>query len=194
MALGGTIRGKKTTLRLPVESDLDTYNRWMADMRLRHAHRVWHEPAMPATWKERFKEIAKDKERVLWSIEVDQKLVGFALGHLWTIGNAFDVNHFVVDPGEWRKGYGSDAALALHRYLFDYLDLRLVTAELRADNAAALRIATKLGYTEYAHGHGVHYRDGAYVDEVKLRMEKETWQERWSAEREYPPLAADATR
>jgi len=25
-------------------------------------------------------------------------------------------------------------------------------------------------------------------------MEKETWQERWSAEREYPPLAADATR
>jgi len=194
MALGGTIRGKTTTLRLPVESDVDTYDRWMADLRLRHAHRVWHEPAMPATWKERFKEIAKDKERVLWSIDADQKLIGFALGHLWAIGNAFDVNHFVVDPGEWRKGYGSDAALALHRYLFDYLDLRLVTAELRADNAAALKIATKLGYAEFAHGHDVHYRDGAYVDEVKLRMEKETWQERWSAEREYPPLAADATR
>ncbi len=194
MALGGTIRGKTTTLRLPVESDLDTYDGWMADLRLRHAHRVWHEPAMPATWKERFKEIAKDKERVLWSIDADQKLIGFALGHLWAIGNAFDVNHFVVDPGQWRKGYGSDAALALHRYLFDYLDLRLVTAELRADNAAALKIATKLGYAEFAHGHDVHYRDGAYVDEVKLRMEKETWQERWSAEREYPPLAADATR
>jgi len=25
-------------------------------------------------------------------------------------------------------------------------------------------------------------------------MEKETWHERWSAEREYGPLAADATR
>jgi len=25
-------------------------------------------------------------------------------------------------------------------------------------------------------------------------MEKETWYERWSAEREYEPLAADATR
>jgi len=46
-----------------------------------------------------------------------------------------------------------DAALALHRYLFDYLDLRLVTTELRADNEAALKIATKLGYTEFAHGH-----------------------------------------
>jgi RimJ/RimL family protein N-acetyltransferase len=194
MALGGTIRGKTTTLRLPIEADLETYNRWMADMRVRNAHRVWHEPAMPTTWKERFQEIAKDKQSVLWSIQAGERLIGLALGHLWPMGNGFDVNHFVVDPDEWRKGYGFDAALALHRYLFDYLDLRLATAELRADNAAALKIATRLGYTEYARGHEVHYRDGAYVDELKLRMEKETWQERWSAEREYPLLAADATR
>ena len=194
MALGGTIRGKKATLRLPIEADLESYNRWMADMRVRRAHRVWHEPAMPATWKERFKEIAKEKESILWSIDTDGKLVGFALGRLWTIGNAFDVIHFLIDPAEWRKGYGFDAALALHRYLFDYLDLRLATAELRADNAAGLKIVAKLGYIEFAHGHEVHYRDGAYVDEIKLRMDKETWQERWSTEREYPPLAADATR
>ena len=194
MALGGTVRGKKTTLRLPVEADLESYNRWMADVRLRRAHRVWHEPAMPATWKERFKEIAKEKESIHWSIDTDGKLVGFALGHLWTIGNAFDVIHFLIDPDEWRKGYGFDAALALHRYLFDYLDLRLATAEFRADNAAALKIVAKLGYIEFARGHEVHYRDGAYVDEIKLRMDKETWQERWSTEREYPPLAADATR
>jgi RimJ/RimL family protein N-acetyltransferase len=194
VALGGTIRGKTTTLRLPVEGDLETYNAWMADMRLRRAHRVWHEPAMPATWKERFKEIAKDKQTVLWSIDAGPKLVGFALGRLWTMRNGFDVHHFVIDPEEWRKGYGSDAALALHRYFFDYLDLRLVTTELRADNAAALGIADRLGYIEFARGHEVHYRDGAYVDELKLRMDKESWQERWSAEREYPPLAADATR
>ena len=194
MALGGTIRGKTTTLRLPIEADLETYNRLMADMRVRHAHSVWNEPAMPATWKERFKEIAKEKQTVLWSIDAAEKLIGFAVGHVWSMGNGFDVNQFVIDPDEWRKGHGSDAALALHRYLFDYLDLRLVTTELRTDNSAALRIATKLGYTEFAHGHHVHYRDGAYVDEIKLRMEKETWQERWSEEREYPPLAAEVTR
>jgi ribosomal-protein-alanine N-acetyltransferase len=194
MALGGIVRGKKTTLRTPVEADLAAYNRWMADLRVRRATRVWHEPAMPATWKERFKETAKDKQSVLWSIDAGPKLIGFALGHIWTLGNAFDVNQFVIHPDEWGKGFGSDAALALHRYLFDYLDLRLVTTELRADNAAALRIADRLGYIEFARGHEVHYRDGAYVDELKLRMDKETWQERWSAEREYPPLAADATR
>jgi len=124
MALGGTIRGKKTILRLPVETDLEAYNRWMADMRVRRAHNVWHEPAMPATWKERFKEIAKEKQTVLWSIESEGKLIGLAAGHVWGMGNGFDLSQLVIDPDEWRKGYGFDVALALHRYLFDYLDLR----------------------------------------------------------------------
>jgi RimJ/RimL family protein N-acetyltransferase len=196
MALGGTIRGKTTTLRLPIEADLDTYNRWMADMRVRRAHSVWHEPAMPATWKERFKEIAKDKMDVLWSIDAADRLIGLVVGSFWSVTQlGFAVRQLVIDPDEWRKGYGFDAALALHRYLFDYLDLPRVGVEIRADNVAALRIAERLGYVEYARGHEVHYRDGAYVDELQLFMGKDAWTERWSAtEREYPPLAADATR
>jgi len=196
MALGGTIRGKKTTLRLPAEADLDTYNRWMADMRVRRAHRVWHEPAMPATWKERFKETAKDKMGVLWSIEDAGQLVGLAAGNFWSVTESgFTIRQFVIDPGEWRKGYGFDAALALHRYLFDYLDLPRIGVEVRADNVAALRIGERLGYVEYARGHEVHYRDGGYVDEVQLFMGKDAWRERWGAtEREYAPLATDATR
>jgi RimJ/RimL family protein N-acetyltransferase len=196
MALGGTIRGKKTTLRLPAEADLETYNRWMADMRVRRAHRVWHEPAMPATWKERFKETAKDKMSVLWSVDADDRLVGFAVGSFWSITQpGFTLRQFVIDPNEWRKGYGFDAALALHRFVFDYLDLPRVGVEVRADNVGALRIAERLGYVEYARGHEVHYRDGGYVDEVQLFMDKDAWQERWGAtEREYAPLPTEATR
>ena len=194
MALGGTIRGKKTTLRLPAEADLETYNRWMADMRVRRAHHVWHEPAMPVTWKERFKEIAKEKTDVLWSIDGDAGLVGLAVGSLWSLTQpGFSLRQLVIDPDAWRRGYGFDAALALHRYLFDYLDLPRVGVELRADNVAALRIAERLGYVEYARGHEVHYRDGGYVDEVQLFMGKDAWNERWVTEREYAPLTADAT-
>jgi RimJ/RimL family protein N-acetyltransferase len=194
MALGGTIRGKTATLRLPAEADLDTYNRWMADMRVRRAHGVWHEPAMPATWKERFKESAKDKMGILWSIDVDSRLVGLAGGSFWSVTESgFTLRQFLIDPDEWRKGYGFDAALALHRYLFDYLDLKRCGVEIRADNVAGLRIANRLGYAEYARGHEVYYRDSAYVDEVQLFMTKDTWYERWATEREYAPLAADAT-
>ena len=195
MALGGTIRGKKTTLRMPEEADLDGYARWMADLRVRRAHEVWHEPAMPATWKQRLKDLAKEKRAVLWSIEADGRLIGLAAGDLWSMGNGFSLKQLVIAPDEWRKGYGFEAALALHRYFFDYLDLRRTAVALRADNVAALRIAERLGYVEYARGTAVHYRDGGYVDEAQLLMDKETCQERWGAtEREYPPLSPEAVR
>jgi RimJ/RimL family protein N-acetyltransferase len=62
---------------------------------------------------------------------------------------------------------------------------------VHADNTAALRIAEKLGYTEFGRGHQVHYRDGAYVDQSWLLMERATWDERFGkTEREYLPLEA----
>src|SRR5690348_18023978 len=76
MALGGIIRGKTTMLRTPVEADLASFNRWMADLRVRHATRIWHEPAMPATWKERFAEQTKSENAVLWSIDSGDALAG----------------------------------------------------------------------------------------------------------------------
>src|SRR5713226_8894855 len=179
MALGGTIRGKTTTLRLPVETDLLTYNRWMADMRVRRAHSVWQEPAMPATWKERFKAIAKEKTDVLWSIDADRGLVGLAAGSFWSVTQpGFTLRQFLIAPDEWRKGYGFDAALALHRYLFDYLDLRRVSTSFTSENAGARRIAERLGYSEFAHKHDVHFRDGSYVDELELLMDRPAWDER----------------
>jgi RimJ/RimL family protein N-acetyltransferase len=193
MALGGVIRGKRTTLRTPTEDDLATYSRWMADMRVRHAGPIWHEPAMPATWKDRFKEQAKDQSGVLWSIETDGRLIGLARARLGGIEGppGAQLQHFLLDPEEWRKGYGWDAAIALHRYFFDYLDLKRSGLAVRADNAAALRIAEKLGYEEFGRGHDVFYRDGTYVDEVWLLMERATWDERWAqTEREYVPFGA----
>ena len=188
MALGGIVKGKTTTLRTPVEGDLAAYSRWMADMRLRHLTRPWQEPAMPATWKERLTEQTKDKNGAIWSIEANGTLVGLVrVGWGWEPRrDGAHIDNFNIDPDQWRRGYGWDAALALHRYLFDYLDLRRVTANVTAEDAGARRIAERLGYAEYAHKHDVHYRDGGFVDELELLMERETWDERWKAEREYP--------
>jgi len=190
MGLGGIVKGKRTTLRAPTEDDLVPIARWTADMRVRQLTRPWHEPAMPATWKERFTEQAKNKDNVLWAIEAGGHVVGMAhAGFGWEPHrDGARVNHFVIDPDHWRKGYGFDAALALHRYFFDYSDLRRVTLTLAADNAGALRIAEKLGYLPFAHKHAAVYRAGAFVDELELLFDRPVWEERWSAEREYEPI------
>jgi RimJ/RimL family protein N-acetyltransferase len=186
---GGTIRGKAMVLRTPREDDLASVNAWMADMRVRRFGQLWAEPAAPATWKERLAEAAKDEGNVLWSLDAAGRIAGTVrIGLHWNGPGAY-IQHFVLDPELWGRGFGGDAALALHRYVFDYLDRKIFSCEAVADNVAALRIAERLGYRELGRGHTVHYRDGSYVDEVSLRLVRETWDERWSSEREYAPFA-----
>lgn len=188
--LGGIVRGKTTMLRTPREDDLATVDALMADVRVRREGQIWGDPATIATWKERLKETAKDQQSVLWTVEAEGRPVGIArirLGH--EDPRHADLEQLVIDPALWARGFGSDAAIALHRYLFDYLDKRGVAVELAADNRRALRIAEKLGYAEFGRGHEVYYRDGTYSDQVWLRVDRTTWDERWGAtEREYAPL------
>ena len=95
------------------------------------------------------------------------------------------IDQFVIDPDAWHNGFGTDAALALHRYLFDYLDLRRVNTTIRADNAAAAKIAARIGYGEFGRGADVFFRDGGYVGEIWLLCERAAWDERFPNEREY---------
>lgn len=195
--LGGIVRGKRATLRVPTEDDLPHIARWCADMRVRRfgEHAYWDQPATAKTWKERLDEASKDKESVLWAIEADGACVGSCLvrgGHAFG-GDILDIGHFTIDPDRWGAGLGYDAALALHRWIFDIAHLRIVSAIVTTDNARALRVTERLGYVRYALGHRAHYRDGAYVDVARLRMELATWDERFGAsEREYPvPLGEE---
>jgi RimJ/RimL family protein N-acetyltransferase len=193
--LGGRVRGQLATLRTPVEADLAAVNALMADMRVRRGGHLWDEPAAPDTWKERLKEAAKDDFRIVWIVDVDGRAAGTVSIHLWRESpGGVSISLFVLDPAVWRRGIGRDVALTLHRYLFDYLDLRIGEVTLPADNVAGLRLAEHLGYREFARGHQVRYRDGGYVDEVHLRLDRPVWNERFGAEREYAPLAAEVTR
>jgi len=197
--LGGTVRGKRTTLRVPIEADLAAHARWAADLRLRHGGpgATWGTAVAATTWKERFVEQAKDRGSVLWSIEADGVLVGSALVNYdgGATADTVGLRHFIIDPERWHIGLGWDASLALHRWIFDFMDLRLAYAILPADNVHAIRILERLGHERFGLGHAVYYRDGTYADQDHRIMSKDTWKARWGeTEREYEPLPAEAYR
>ena len=196
---GGTVRGKLTSLRLPVEADLDAHKRWAADMRVRRAGPIgrWHEPAATATWKERWAEEAKDKANVLWSIQAGDALVGYARIRFQGAPHAdgISIEQLVIDPDQQRQGYGWDAALTLHRWAYDLMNLRLTAVDrVAADDLGRQRIFEKLGYVRFGHGHAVYYRDDGYVDQYLYQLDRDTWNERWPNEREYPPLGDETAR
>lgn len=194
------MRGKRTTLRIPVEADLVAHARWAADLRLRHwgSGATWGTPVAMATWKERFAEQAKDGQTILWSIDdADGTLIGSALVNHdnGPMADTVGLRHFLIDPDRWHAGLGWDAALALHRWIFDFMDLRLAYVHLPADNRYAIRILDRLGHERFGLGHAVYYRDGGYADQEHRIMTKDTWKERWGAtEREYEPLPEQAYR
>ena len=187
------MRGTTTRLRVPADADLDAHKRWAADMRVRRAGPIgrWHEPAAAETWKEHWAEQAKEKTSVLWSIEASDAIAGYVRLTFEGAPHADKVliDQFVIDPDLARRGYGWDAALALHRWIFDYMHLRMAVVDrIAADDAGRQRILEKLGYERFGHGHRAYYRDGAFVDQYLYQMELRTWDERWSHEREYQPL------
>jgi RimJ/RimL family protein N-acetyltransferase len=193
---GGTVRGRTTTLRVPAEADLEAHKRWAADMRVRRAGPVgrWHEPAASETWKERWTEQAKDPKSVLWSIQAAGALAGYVRVAFEgaPLADKVLIEQLVIDPDASGKGYGWDAALALHRWIFDFMHLRMAVIDrIAADDLGRRRILEKLGYERFGHGHHVYYRDGAFVDQYLYQMELGTWDERWSDEREYQPLGDD---
>ena len=192
--LGGIIRAKVVTLRTPVEADLPAIDGWMADPGVRRGGWLWHEPATLATWKERLAEVAKERRQVLWTIDEGERRIGLASIRLgWAGNDVVELAGMVVEPAAQGRGLGTDAALALHRYLFDYLNVRITETALPADNERARRILARLGYDRYARGTAVYFRDGAYADQLRLRFDREVWNERWSAsEREYPPVPPEA--
>lgn len=190
---GGTVRGSTTRLRVPNDGDLAAHKRWAADMRVRRAGPIgrWHEPASSETWKERWAEQAKDTTSVLWSIDAGDTLVGYIRLRFDGAPHAdmVSLHQLVIDPDRARAGYGWDAALALHRWVFDFMHLRMAVVDrIAADDIGRQRILEKLGYERFGHGHRVYYRDGAFVDQYLYQMERATWDERWPDEREYQPL------
>lgn len=187
--LGGIVQGKLATLRTPGDEDLAFVNALMADLRVRREGHLWGEPATPEVWRERLRSTAKSEREIAWIVDSGGRPAGVVrveTGH--EEPRHVDVVQLAIDPALWGRGLGSDAAIALHRYLFDYLDKRGCAADLAADNERGLRLAAKLGYLEFGRGHEVYFRDGAYADQVWLRCDREEWDRRFPSEREYAPL------
>jgi RimJ/RimL family protein N-acetyltransferase len=70
----------------------------------------------------------------------------------------------------WGQGFGTDSARVRARYAFEVLGLRMLIAEVMADNEASLRMLTNAGYQEVARIPERYWKRGAYRDQVILTV------------------------
>jgi len=186
--LGGTIRGKRATLRTTTEADLSDHLRWHADGEATRWMPRRPDPQSLDQRKEWLKETAKEQGLIHWELEADGAHAGYcAVRLMWPpMADAWAIESLFVATGVRRRGIGGDALRALHRYLVDYLGLAFGDLWLYRDDVAGRRVFASLGYAEYAHGHDVFYRDGRYWDDWRGILRAAEFRERFPDELEYP--------
>ena len=104
---------------------------------------------------------------------LDGDHVGFSALHRISWQHRFAVTGSVIGRVDrWGRGFGSDAARVRTRYAFDVLGLRLLQAEVMADNLASLKMLTRVGYERVGEVPGRYWKRGALRDQVILALRK----------------------
>jgi RimJ/RimL family protein N-acetyltransferase len=123
-----------------------------------------------ATW-------SPDNWRLGFLASLDGRVVGFQEleGVDFTALGTVDTSSWVVAD---RRGEGIGAAmrLAVLALAFDGLGATAAVSSAWHDNAASLRVSTKLGYVD--NGVRRHRRGGGVDDMVHVRLAREVWQHR----------------
>jgi len=170
------------------EKDPAIESRWTHDAEyLRLLDTKPARPVSPAEMKKRYealeKEIEESKNQVYFTIrlrsddpEQNDRLVGFT--RLYEIEWNHGVSQVVLgigDPGDRRKGYGSDTLNLLVRYGFAELNLFRLSAIIPEYNPGARRLFQKAGFVEEARRRQALNRDGRFWDLIHMGLLRDEW-------------------
>jgi RimJ/RimL family protein N-acetyltransferase len=114
-----------------------------------------------------FERVMKEsKEDVPFAIETPEgRHIGFIGLHGVQWQHRVGVCGIIVGDPEFRgRGYGSDALRVQVRHAFDVLALRMLMAEVMADNLASRKAMEKAGYREIASIPRRYWQRGEYRD------------------------------
>jgi ribosomal-protein-alanine N-acetyltransferase len=141
---------QRLLLRHLVMSDLDTLFQFYSDPDV-----IKHVPDAPRTHEETKEELEwflnghpKFPELGLWA--TIYKETGQFIGRCgllpWTIDGQDEVEvAFALSKAYWGQGLATEAAQGIVRYAFDHLHLTRLICLIEPDNAASIRVATRIG-------------------------------------------------
>ncbi|MGN9841511.1 GNAT family N-acetyltransferase [Nonomuraea sp. H19] len=144
------LTGKRVHLRALEPADSEAMWRWYHDPEVGR----WMDGAPPISLAQNMEKGANRPrntfEQMLLGIEAldDRKLIGYvALGDTdFRNGEATLQSIAIGERDRWGGGYATDALRVICRYAFEEMGLHRVTLWVVADNAAAMRAYTKVGF------------------------------------------------
>ena len=168
------LRGYRTTLRPPLESDIPLLMKWINDPEVRNSLGS-QLPKNEADEREFVQSRTKGNNIVL-IIEVDGKPIGTMGLHGIKYPDATATTGAMIGEKEyWGKGFGTDAKMALLDYAFNTLGLRRIKSEAIAFNKRSIAYSLHCGYVLEGVRKKEVFRNGTFHDLVLLAATRKTW-------------------
>jgi RimJ/RimL family protein N-acetyltransferase len=165
------IVGEKVVLRPVEDSDMETIKHWYEDPT------VWTglDFETPLSLQDvRDAEARSRADGHAFVIEAQGEPIGrIELNRFHSRDRRCAVEVMIGEPGARGLGHGRDALSTLIDYAFDRLDLKLVEADVLADNIDALRVFGRCGFVAEARLRDRSFRDGRYRDSIVLSVTRE---------------------
>ena len=162
------------------EKHLENALKWLNDPEVTAGLLVGDLPLSRLAEREYFERQMRSPEKdVSFAMEtLDGRHIGFSGIHNidWRHGVAV-TGSFIGETAEWGKGYGTDAAKVRSRYCFEVLGLRLLLSSHLDNNHRSARMQAKAGYRECGRIPKRYWRRGAYRDEIRTCLDRDTWTE-----------------
>ncbi len=138
-------------------------------------HRLYSRKAIREWYEKRMFEPAPDAIEFMIRTLADDRLIGHIEldGISWNHGDAYV--GIGIGPGDWGKGYGTDAMRILLRYAFTELNLHRVTLNVFEYNPRAIRSYEKAGFKYEGRVRKFLVKDGKEYDMVHMGILRSEW-------------------
>lgn len=82
---------------------------------------------------------------------------------------------YILHPDHWGQGLATEALTAVLNRLFEATEHPAATADVDPDNAASIRVVTKLGFVRTGFGERTWNVGGEWKDSVYFALSREDW-------------------
>ena len=164
--------GTKVYLRGLEETDLELTHQWVNDQEIIDTVGV-RAPISRKQQQEWFEGLTRDRSKVVFAIclnESDQHVGNVSLRDIDTLHRHALFSIFLDERTARGGGIGSEATILTLKHAFGLLNLHRVYLKTTAENAAAIAMYRKLGFTQEGRLRDHEFKNGFYVDKVLFGM------------------------
>jgi RimJ/RimL family protein N-acetyltransferase len=174
--------GPRMRIRRARLDDAESRFRWFSDPKVTEYLPLAGERILPMADVVAFLEKANkgdDDASVSARIELlSGRLIG--CGGLRSIvpGESAEVSVVIGEPDVWGLGYGSEAMALLLDFGFEQLELRTIWLIVRAENARAVRLFTRLGFVVVETLEAAVIVRGVARNKLRMELSRDSWRGR----------------